>query len=128
MSIYFFKVANRLLASDSHLIKNFSKAKEDSRTKLSLKESMRLVLSSKYIGYIVLLILCYGLIINILEGPWKDRVKELYPNTIDYANFMGHFNILLGISAVSFMLIGSNILRNMSWRASALLILSMLLL
>jgi ATP/ADP translocase len=82
---------------------------------------VKLILKSKYIGYIVILLLCYGLAINILEGPWKARLRELYPNTVDYINFMGRFNIYMGISCVVVALIGSNILRKFSWLTAALI-------
>ncbi|RYE06509.1 MAG: NTP/NDP exchange transporter [Rickettsiaceae bacterium] len=94
---------------------------ENTKTKLSLKESIQLILRSKYIGHIVILILCYGLLINILEGPWKAKIREMHSDTLRYANFMGHFNIWMGISSVTFMIIGSNILRNFSWLRSAML-------
>jgi ATP/ADP translocase len=78
-------------------------------------------MNSRYIGYMVGLVLCYGLVINILEGPWKAKVRELYPNSIDYIKFMGQFNIWMGISCVTFMMISSFLLRKLSWLKSALL-------
>jgi AAA family ATP:ADP antiporter len=93
----------------------------DTQTKLSFSESVKLIMSSKYIGYIVIMIVCYGLVINILEGPWKAKIRELYPTTIEYITFMGKFNIWMGVSSVFFMLIGSNTLRNFSWLTSALI-------
>ena len=95
--------------------------KDNTKTKLSVLDSIKLIIRSKYISHIGLLLLCYGLAINILEGPWKARVRELYPNTVDYINFMGKFNIWMGISCVVFSLIGSNILRKFSWFAATLI-------
>jgi ATP/ADP translocase len=92
----------------------------ESTTKLSLKESFHLILNSKYLGHILVLIVCYGLTINIVEGPWKAKIRELYPTTREYMEFMGKFNEWLGISCVIFMLFGSNILRLFSWRFAAL--------
>lgn len=89
-------------------------------TKLSVKDSIRLIFSSKYIGYITIIIICYGLAINILEGPWKAKLSIKYPNQNEYLAFMGRFNIWMGISCVTFMIIGSNILRVFSWLYSAL--------
>ena len=100
---------------------NFVSSIKSTKTKLSVVESIKLVLRSKYIGHIVLLVLCYGFLINILEGPWKARVKELYPNTVDYLHFMGRFNIWMGVSCVVFTIIGSNILRRCSWVRAALI-------
>lgn len=93
----------------------------DTQTKLSVRDSISLVMKSRYIGYIVIMIVCYGLIINILEGPWKAKIKELYPTTQEYIGFMGEFNIWMGISSVTFMLLGSNVLRNFSWFLSAMI-------
>jgi ATP:ADP antiporter, AAA family len=93
----------------------------ETKTKLSVLDSVKQILKSKYIGHIVILLVCYGLAINILEGPWKERVRDLYPNTVDYINSMGKFNIWMGISCVVVVLIGSNILRKFSWFAAALI-------
>ena len=98
----------------------FYKEQKD-KTSLSIKDSIKLLSGSKHLGHIALLVLCYGLLINILEGPWKAKVRQLYPNTVDYINFMGQFNIWMGISCVSFMIVGSNILRRTSWLFSALI-------
>lgn len=120
LSMVLFGIINNLILKDKKFQLDFSRSKENTKTKLSLGDSFRLVINSKYIGHIVLLIFCYGLLINILEGPWKAKVRELYPSTIEYINFMGKFNIWMGISCVTFMVIGSNILRRMSWLISAL--------
>jgi AAA family ATP:ADP antiporter len=89
-------------------------------TKLSFLESVKLIFSSRYIGYLTIIIICYGLAINVLEGPWKAKIRELHPTQQEYLAFMGHFNIWMGVSCVTFMVIGSNILRIFSWRTSAL--------
>ncbi len=119
LSMVLFKIINFIILNDDSFKKDYARASEETKTQLSLKQSFKLIIKSKYIGHIVLLILCYGLLINILEGPWKAKVRELYPNTIDYMNFMGRFNIWMGIFSVSFMIIGGNILRACSWLFSA---------
>lgn len=90
------------------------------QTSLSTKESIKLILKSKYIGYILLIVVCYGLVINIVEGPWKNKVRELYPSTNEYLSFMGNFNICMGCACVVMTIVGSNILRY-SWFAAALM-------
>lgn len=121
LAMVLYRYIDKYVLKNKKLKTEFAGASEKTKTKLSFLESIKLLLSSKYIGHIVLLVLCYGLVINILEGPWKARVKELYPNTIDYLNFMGKFNIWMGVSCVTFMIIGSNILRRFSWIISALI-------
>lgn len=120
LAMVLFKIINSFVLNSSELQKNFQRVTKETKTKLSMFESINLVVRSKYLGHIVLLTLCYGLLINILEGPWKAKVRVLYPSTLDYVNFMGKFNIWMGISCVIFMIIGSNILRKFSWLMSAL--------
>jgi len=121
LAMILFRIINRIILVNNSAELGVQQITSGTKTKLSISESLKLIITSKYIGHIVLLILCYGLLINILEGPWKSKVRELYPNTIDYINFMGRFNIWMGISCVTFMIIGSNILRKVSWLTSALL-------
>jgi ATP:ADP antiporter, AAA family len=120
IAMMLYRYINQHFVKARELGNSFPSHKEETKTKLSVLESVRLILKSKYIGHIVILLLCYGLAINILEGPWKARVRELYPNTVDYINFMGKFNIWMGVSCVIVALIGSNVLRKFSWRAAAL--------
>jgi len=121
ISMLLFRIINRFILPDSITVLDSKKVTAKTKTKLSVLESIKLVINSKYIGRIALLIICYGLLINIVEGPWKAKIKELYPNTRDYVHFMGRFNIWMGISCVTFMVIGSNILRKCGWFISALL-------
>ncbi len=115
-----FWIINRIIGASSPE-PSFLKVDTEAKPKLSLKESIKLILGSKYIGHIVALVFCYGLLINILEGPWKAKVREAYPDTVDYASFMGKFNIWMGISSVLFMVIGSNVIRRLSWLTAAMI-------
>lgn len=121
LSMILFRITNSVVLKDPSIRRSMQRVKENTKTKLPIIDSFKLILHSKYLGYIVLLIVCYGLLINILEGPWKSKVRELYPTTIQYVQFMGQFNIWMGISCVTFTCIASNVLRTMSWLVSALL-------
>ena len=120
VTMILYKYINQYVLQTKDLENISARADKKTKTKLSVVDSIKLLLNSRYIGHIVLLVLCYGLLINILEGPWKARVNELYPNTVDYLQFMGKFNIWMGVSCVAFMFIGSNILRSFSWLVAAL--------
>jgi ATP/ADP translocase len=116
-----FRLTNYLILNDQDLRANFQSTKTQTKTSLPVIDSIKLIFKSKYIGHIALLIICYGLLINIVEGPWKAKVRELNPNTLDYIYFMGKFNIWMGISCVTFMVVGSNVIRKFTWLISALL-------
>ncbi|MDF2964979.1 MAG: tlcA 5 [Rickettsiaceae bacterium] len=91
------------------------------KKKMPLAESFKMVLSSRYIRLIAILLICYGVAINLVESPWKDRARQLYPTTEDYAAFVGSYLSYTGIFTISFVLIGSNIVRKLGWFYAAII-------
>jgi len=89
------------------------------KAKLSLGDSFKMIFTSKYLGLVVTLVLAYGVSINLVEGVWKSKIKELYPTVEAYTSYMGTFQAYQGFAAIFFMLIGSNILRRVSWATAA---------
>ncbi|MDR2395619.1 MAG: NTP/NDP exchange transporter [Endomicrobium sp.] len=95
--------------------------KPKKKEKLSLTESFKYILKSKYLGYIALLVICYGISINLVEVVWKGQASLLYPTKAAYGAFMGNLQLLTGICTIICMLIGTNILRRCSWLTGALM-------
>ncbi len=93
--------------------------KKKKKAKLSIGESFKMIMSSKYIGLIAILVLSYGISINLVEGIWKSKIKELYGSGPEYAAYMANFMAYQGMVAIFFMLVGSNILRSVSWAVAA---------
>jgi AAA family ATP:ADP antiporter len=91
------------------------------KKKMPLGESFKTVLASRYIRLIAILLICYGVAINLVESPWKDRARQLYPTTEDYAAFVGSYLSYTGIFTISFVLIGSNIVRKLGWYYAAII-------
>jgi AAA family ATP:ADP antiporter len=91
------------------------------KEKLSVWASIKLVFTSKYLGLLAILLISYGVSNILIENVWKDRVRALYSSKDEYAAFMGTYQFYLGIMSMFFMLIGSNILRLVSWTTAALL-------
>jgi len=90
------------------------------KAKLSLGESFKMIITSRYLGLLVLLIIAYGISMNLVEGVWKAKLKELYPTVEAYTSYMGTFQAYQGVAAIFFMLVGSNILRRVSWSTAAI--------
>jgi len=91
------------------------------KAKLSMIDSFKLILQSPYLGFIAMLVLAYGVSINLFEGVWKGQIKIAYPNEVEYNQVMGGLSTLTGGIAVALMLVGSNLLRLLSWRTCALI-------
>ncbi len=97
-----------------------SDSKKKKKPKLNMIDSFKMIFSSKYIGYIAVLVLAYGVSVNLIEAIWKSQVKLLYGSQASYTAFMGEFMRYQAYTAILFMFIGSNILRNTSWYISAM--------
>lgn len=93
------------------------------KEKLSLVESIKLILRSPELGYIAILIMAYGVTINLVEIQWKNQLGLYFAGDKGgYNAFMGNFSTLTGIFTILFgLLFGSNILRRVSWFTAAII-------
>jgi ATP:ADP antiporter, AAA family len=123
--MYIYWWMNRYVLSDKRyydpeLISSTSKNKKK-KVKLSIMESLKYVFTSKYIGLIALLVISYGVSINLVEGVWKSRMQEMFPVRNDYSSYMGYVQIFTGVGTIVGMVIGVNILRRFSWFVGAII-------
>lgn len=88
---------------------------------LGLIDSIKMILSSKYIMLIALMLICYGVAINLVEGPWKSIVSKVYKTPTEYARFVGSYISYVGVFTLIFTLIGSNIVRYLGWFVAAII-------
>lgn len=95
-----------------------AKSKKD-KPKLSLGESFKYLIQSKYLGYIALLIIGYGLSINLLEIIWKGMVKQQYSNPNDYNAFMGAFSATTGVVTMTLIMLFKGVVRRFGWYTAA---------
>ena len=95
--------------------------KKGKKPKLSIMDSFKYILSSPYIGLIAMLVLSYGVSVNLFEGMWKGQLKIAFTNENDFNVMMGTLSTVTGIVTIFLMLLGSNILRRVTWRTAALI-------
>jgi len=119
MGIYYWM--NRNVLNDPRFYNPAEVKQKKSKPKMSMKESFGYLLKSKYIGCLAILVIAYGISINIVEVTWKSQLKLAYPNPNDYSTFMGKFSFMTGI-VTSFMMlfVGGNVVRKFGWRSAAL--------
>lgn len=90
------------------------------KPKTSLKETVKYVLSSRYLFYIALIVLCYNIAINLTEVLWKAEMNQLFPSPSDYTAYMGKVTFWIGILATSASyLFSGNFIRRFGWKAAA---------
>jgi AAA family ATP:ADP antiporter len=97
--------------------------KKKKKEKPSLMESAKLIFTSPELGLIAILIMAYGVTINLLEVQWKHQLGLWYAGDKGgYNGFMGQFSAITGITTILFgLLLGSNILRRVSWFKAAVI-------
>lgn len=93
------------------------------KEKPSLMESFKIILKSRELGLITILIMAYGVTINLVEVQWKHQLKEFYAGDKGgYNSFMGHFSSCTGLFTILFgIFFGSDILRRVNWFSAAVI-------
>ncbi|MCH9811402.1 NTP/NDP exchange transporter [bacterium] len=101
---------------------NAQKKMKKSKPKLGIKDSLKFLMKSKYLALVAILVLSYGMCINMIEVTWKSQLKLAYPLENDYSAFMGRFSMITGVVTMFMILfVGGNSIRKMGWRFSALI-------
>jgi AAA family ATP:ADP antiporter len=110
---------NKNVLTDPKLYTPGEGAKKKSKPKLGLMESCRCILTSRYLLMIAVLVLAYGVSINLIECIWKGQIKLLYPDSNDYNALMGKLSLTTGALTILVMLVGANILQRFTWKFAA---------
>lgn len=123
VSMLIYRWINKNVLTDARFFDpNAVKKAKKEKTKMSLKESFLFLLRSKYIGCLAILVIAYGVSINLVEVTWKNQLKLQYPNSNDYNHFMGLFSTVTGAITIFMMLfVGGNVIRRFGWTVGALI-------
>ena len=113
---------NKYVLTDSRFYTPEDQKKtKKAKPKLSIKESLGMLIRSKYLGCIALLVLSYGIAINFVEVTWKNQIHLQYPNYNDYSAFMGGLSEKTGIVTIlSCLFLSGNFVRRFGWGKTAL--------
>mmetsp|Transcript_1427 Transcript_1427/g.2879 ORF Transcript_1427/g.2879 Transcript_1427/m.2879 type:complete len:567 (+) Transcript_1427:142-1842(+) len=121
-----YKVINVLDAKDEELGRKnqdgsvTAKKTKPKKPKMGMVDSFKFLVQQKYLGFLCILVVCYGLSINLTEVIWKSLVKKQYTNKKDYQIFMGNYSSLVGAATFVIIFFGSNIVKHLGWTVGAL--------
>lgn len=111
---------NRNVLTDIRFYDPSQEKAKKKKAKLSIMESFKFIFSSKYLFCLAVLVIAYGISINLVEVTWKNQLRLQYPNPNDYSAFMGGFSFFTGLATVLMMLfVGGNLLRRKGWGFTA---------
>lgn len=95
--------------------------KKKSKPKMSIGESLRFLASSRYLRNIAILVIGYGMSINLVEVIWKSQLKIQFPTENQLSAFMGIFSTCTGFITILMTFVGGNIIRKTSWGKAAMM-------
>uniref|UniRef100_A0A1D1Z826 ADP,ATP carrier protein n=1 Tax=Anthurium amnicola TaxID=1678845 RepID=A0A1D1Z826_9ARAE len=118
---------NTFVLNNPSLPKSDRKKKKE-KPKLGMKESMKFLVSSRYVRDLATLVVAYGISINLVEVTWKSKLKAQFPSPNEYSSFMGDFSTATGIATFTMMLLSRVILSKYGWGVAAMITPTVLLL
>lgn len=118
MGCYYF--VDKFVIPNPELVDPSEAAPRKKKLKLSMGESIKFIMSSRYLMWIAILVISYGISINLVEVAWKNQLKMLFPTKPEYNAFMNQFTQIGGLVTVAVILFGGALLRALGWRVGAL--------
>lgn len=112
---------NRNVLTDSRFYDPAEEKKvKKAKPKMGVLESFAFLAKSRYILCIALMVMAYGVSINLVEVTWKNQVKLAYPKANDYSYFMGDFSTFTGGVTIVMLLLGGFVIRKKGWGFAAM--------
>ncbi|MBI5273593.1 MAG: NTP/NDP exchange transporter [Chlamydiales bacterium] len=120
LSIAIYWWTNKYVLTDKRFYDPQKLIERKEKLKLSLRQSLKHIARSKYLMFIAILVVGYGLAINLIEVTWKAEVKLLYPNPADFQSFTASVFSLVGVTAFfTSLLFCGGIIRSKGWHFTA---------
>ena len=85
------------------------------KNQLSFQESLSVLIRSEYVGCIAVLVLSYGVIINLVELIWKAELRQLFPLRSDFVAFYRDYTFMTGVATMFMNYISKGVIRKMGW-------------
>lgn len=114
---------NKYVLSDpKYLPAENDKRKKKAKPKMGFFASLKYLASSKYILCLAIVVMSYGIAINLIEVMWKGQLKIFFEGNIQgYTHFMGRFSQCTGILTILTMFfLSGNVIRKFGWKSAAL--------
>jgi AAA family ATP:ADP antiporter len=103
---------------------------KSSKPKLSMAESVRLIAGSRYLACLAVIVLSYGVAINLVEVTWKDSLQtyclqqchgDKALSDVMFAGFLNELYTTMGFITFLTGIVGGGLTRRMGWLGAALI-------
>jgi AAA family ATP:ADP antiporter len=117
-----FVLTRKILKNDDRLYQPEERDQplETTKTKLTLLQSIRFIIKSPYLRWIAVMVIAYGLTVNLTEVTWKANLKLACPETGAYQAFMANVSSWVGVcSFIITLFFGGLFIRSSGWHFCA---------
>ena len=124
LSMLLYYYLNKPSNSTEHSHPNITpiKTKMSRKKKESFFASLKIIAKMPYVRSLTLIVISYNVIINLTEVLWKDQIRQLYPDSIEYGIYFGKVMFVTGVLAtISDFIICSNVIRKFGWTFAAMI-------
>lgn len=99
-----------------------STKKKDKKVVFTLSESINQVLRSKYLLYLLVLVVAYNLVFNLTDVLWSQEVKNYFgSDQVKMAGFIGKVTMYKGILSTFLVFLAHIIIRKFGWKRATLI-------
>lgn len=91
------------------------------KQKMSFMDSFYYLSNSRYLMYIAMLVLCYNLVMNLVEIVFKDQLLQLYPSSEELSRYTNYMTSAVGVFATLTSLFMSPLISRFGWTKTALI-------
>lgn len=95
--------------------------KQKGKLKLSMLESIAYIIKSRYLGLIAILIISYGIIMNLTGLLWRRQIKLQYPTVLEYSGYMADFYMITGSITVVLIYLLKRVVDKFGWFQGAII-------
>lgn len=95
--------------------------KNSKKKRLSIRECIKHIMSSKYLTCLSLIVIGYSIAINFTDVLWKEQLKKYFSDPVDMLNHLNQVTIGIGIAATIGSILFSFIVRRLGWTFVSLL-------
>lgn len=114
MALHF--LLTRKILKDERLYQPEEQISLETKTKLTLLQSIKFIAKSPYLRWIAVMVIAYGLTMNLTEVTWKANLKLAYPEQGAYTSFMANVSSWVGVCSFIITLFFSGLfIRSRSW-------------
>ena len=95
---------------------------KEKKISFSLMESLKHLFRSRYLLFLLVLVIAYNLVFNLVDVMWSQKVKDYFgKDWVQMAGFMGRVTTMKGLLSSVFVFAAHVIIRRFGWKKAAMI-------